>query len=62
MGFEITTSLSGSVLRVFIDYDLPQTIPARWLGRMFGRYYGRWCIRKMASDAAAQLTAVQVAW
>jgi hypothetical protein len=50
MGFELTPEPSGSRLRVFIDYDLPNDgLFARWLGSA----YARWCTRRMARDAAA---------
>lgn len=51
MGFEATPRESGSLLRVFIDYDLPASWPGRWLGRAFGTYYARWCTRTMVRDA-----------
>jgi hypothetical protein len=51
MGFELSPQGSGSMLRVFIDYALPDRGPARWLGRVFGRYYARWCTQQMVDDA-----------
>lgn len=48
IGFEIAPAQDGSLLRVFIDYELPDTLIASW----FGRYYARWCIRRMVNDAA----------
>ena len=51
MGFELSTQGQGSMLRVFIDYALPQRAPARWLGRLFGPYYARWCTQQMVDDA-----------
>jgi hypothetical protein len=51
MGFEITARADGSLLRVFIDYSLPQAWPGRWLGRLFGGYYARWCTNSMVADA-----------
>jgi hypothetical protein len=41
------------VLRVFIDYALPAGTFGRWLGRLFGASYARWCTGTMAADAAA---------
>jgi hypothetical protein len=52
MGYEITPRGEASLLRVFIDYGLPDSLPARWFGRMFGGLYARWCTRRMADDAA----------
>jgi hypothetical protein len=51
MGFEIEPQGTGSTLRVFIDYALPEAPPVRWLGRLFSRHYARWCTRRMVSDA-----------
>ena len=51
MGFELSAQGNDSVLRVFIEYALPGRGPARWLGRLFGRYYARWCTQKMVDDA-----------
>lgn len=50
MGFEITPQGNSSELRIFIDYALPESLPARWLGRMLGGWYARWCTRRMVSD------------
>jgi hypothetical protein len=57
LGFELRASGSGTALRVFIDYDLPKTGVGRWLGRLFGGRYARWCTEKMASDAVAHFRA-----
>jgi len=51
MGFELSPQGSVSMLRVFIEYALPERAPARWLARLFGRYYARWCTRQMVDDA-----------
>lgn len=52
MGFELTPKGDLSMLRVFIDYNLPSTAPGSWLGRLLGGTYARWCTKQMASDAA----------
>jgi hypothetical protein len=57
MGFEIEPRMTGSHLRVFIDYALPVTFPARWLGRILGRLYAQWCTSRMANDAAMHFEA-----
>lgn len=54
MGFKVTPSGSGSLLRVFIDYAMPSSWPARWLGRVFGGYYAHWCTQNMVNDAVRQ--------
>ena len=51
MGFELAPHGKGSMLRVFIEYALPERGLARWLGRLFGRYYARWCTQHMVDDA-----------
>ena len=51
MGFDISPRGSASLLRVFIDYALPDKGIERWLGRLFGRFYAAWCTRQMVSDA-----------
>ena len=51
MGFDIAIRESGSLLRVYIDYALPEEAPARWLGLLVGRYYARWCVQQMVNDA-----------
>jgi len=51
MGFDLSTNENGLMLRVFIDYALPERAPARWLGRLFGKYYARWCTQQMVDDA-----------
>lgn len=52
MGFEVTPTESGSRLRVFIDYELPERGIGHYLGWLFGPYYARWCTRQMVNDAA----------
>ncbi|CAG9183929.1 SRPBCC family protein [Cupriavidus pinatubonensis] len=52
LGFALSPSDGRSLLRVFIDYELPQHGLARWLGKLFGKMYARWCTEQMANDAA----------
>jgi len=52
MGFEIDPVSPGCMLEIFIDYDLGG-LPPRWLARMLGRWYARWCVSQMAKDAQA---------
>ena len=51
MGFEISAQGDASLLRVFIDYALPDAAPARWLGLLFGRFYAKWCVGQMIDGA-----------
>ena len=58
LGFALTPNGDhGSLLRVFIDYDLPHRGLSRWLGKAFGKTYARWCTERMASDAVAHFSA-----
>ena len=50
MGFELSPRSKNSMLRVFIEYELPPGPAARWLGRLLGGYYARWCTRRMVDD------------
>lgn len=49
MGLEINAENGGSRLKVFLDYELPPK--GRWLGRIFGGTYARWCVRQMLKEA-----------
>ena len=60
LGFALSPSGDRSLLRVFIDYELPQRGLARWLGRLFGRTYARWCTERMTKDAAAHFGSAAV--
>lgn len=51
MGFDIAPEGIGSRLRVFIEYDLPAW-PWRLVGLIAARFYARWCVKRMANDAA----------
>jgi len=53
MGFAISPERDGALLSVFLDYALPDSGLERWLGRVMGAWYARWCTRRMAKDAAA---------
>lgn len=52
MGFEVTPRGEHSELRVFIDYALPAGRVGRWLGRLLGPVYAKWCTERMVKDAA----------
>jgi hypothetical protein len=53
LGFAISPSGDCSLLRVFIDYELPHQGLARGLGKLFAKTYARWCVERMVNDAAA---------
>jgi hypothetical protein len=52
MGFDITPAADGSNLRVWIAYDLSPSLLGRWLGPFLAPSYARWCVGRMARDAA----------
>lgn len=54
LGFALSPSGEGSRLRVFIDYDVPHEGVSRWLGKLFGKSYARWCTEQMVKDAATE--------
>lgn len=56
MGFTIRGADGESVLRVSIDYMLPER--ARWIGTLFGGFYARWCVRQMLKDAQRNFASV----
>jgi hypothetical protein len=60
LGFTLSPSGNRSLLRVFIDYELPRQGFARWLGKLFGKTYARWCVEQMTNDAAAHLGSAAV--
>jgi uncharacterized protein YndB with AHSA1/START domain len=51
MGFELKRKGDSTLVRVFIDYGLPTTVPGSWLGRWLGGVYARWCTKQMVDDA-----------
>lgn len=52
MGFEIDPKAGESQLLVWIDYDLPDRGPGRWMPAV-AAFYGRWCVTQMVRDAVA---------
>jgi hypothetical protein len=60
MGFALSPKAGGCLLRVFIDYDLPESGAPRLLGKLFGRFYAKWCTRSMAADAAEHFRSLSV--
>ena len=47
LGFEIESNNSTSTLRVYIDYNLPQSARTRILGYLLGGVYAKWCVNQM---------------
>ncbi len=50
MGFEIIAGGGGSKLKVFIDYELPQSLGTRWLGYLFSGIYAKFCVKQILKD------------
>jgi hypothetical protein len=47
--YKMTAKISaqdiGSLLMVSIDYDVPAS--NKWLGKLFGKFYAKWCVSMM---------------
>lgn len=56
MGFQVGVEPGGSMLTVFINYALPHSGPGRWLGRLLGGFYARWCTQQMVEGAKQHFT------
>ena len=52
MGFALEPIATGARLRVWIAYTLPKSGARRLLGRLLAPAYARWCVGRMARDAA----------
>jgi hypothetical protein len=50
MAFEIVPARTGSLLRVYIDYELPNGALTRWLGWLMASFYAGWCTYRMVDD------------
>jgi hypothetical protein len=57
MGLTVMPQGTGSLLQVFIDYELPATMPTRLLGYLLGKYYANWCTRQLALDTRTHFSA-----
>ena len=60
MGFEIGVARTGQSLRVFIDYNYLRSVVGRVLAFFFARMYARWCVSRMAGDAARRFGEIAV--
>lgn len=49
LGFEITPRDDASDMRVYIDYDPPKSWKTKWLGKIFGGMYAKWCVGQMTN-------------
>lgn len=53
LGFEIRPEKDNSIFKVFIDYDLPRK---RWIGKLFGKIYAKWCVKQMIKSVKGNFT------
>ena len=56
MGFELTRNGTSSLVRVFIDYGLPNKPPGSLFGYWLGAVYARWCTSQMVMGATRHFT------
>ncbi len=56
MGWGINPEDSYSTLKVYIDYDLPESFKTRWLGYLFGKMYAKWCVNQIVNGVKAHFT------
>ena len=61
IGIEVAPENGGSRLRVFIDYEPPDGWATKWLGRIFGGMYAKWCVDQMLTGAAMNFAPVHSA-
>jgi len=54
MGVHLTLDAGGTLVRIFIDYDLPSGPVTHELGRLFGNVYARWCVDQMLDGVIQQ--------
>ena len=56
MGVELIPQGDCTVLRIFINFTLPESWPFRWFGALLGDAYARWCVNSMLRDTMACFT------
>src|SRR5262249_15168566 len=59
MSVRIEPRGDSSNVTIGIDYRLPTDRPMRWLGRLFGPMYARWCVQQMARDLVNEFGAAR---
>lgn len=47
MGFTVTPQDRGSLIGMYIDYDMPGGLAGRVLGSLLAGTYADWCLRKI---------------
>ena len=56
MSVTIKEQGDGSHVTIAIDYALPAKVALRWLARLLGPAYARWCVRQMILDLAREFS------
>lgn len=62
LGFKVSPKEEKALLKVYIDYNLPQTLISNILGRVFGGIYAKWCVEKMATDTQKHFISYQASF
>jgi hypothetical protein len=52
MGVELSPDGGGTLLRVWIDYELSASAVERWLTRPLAAWFARWCVHRIVTDVA----------
>lgn len=53
LGFEIKPEKEYSIMKVYIDYDLPKPFFTKLLGLLFGDIYAKWCVKQMINRVSS---------
>ena len=59
LGFQLTRKPLNTECLTFIDYGLPERGLGKWLGLLLGERYARWCVERMAQDAARHFSGMR---
>lgn len=57
MGIDIRSQGDHSLMRVYIDYDLPTK--NAWLGKLFSAWYAKWCVEQMLNGARTHFSSTK---
>ena len=52
LGLEIASDKNYSILKIYIDYNLPKGFATKLLGLVFADFYAKWCVHQMLQDTA----------
>jgi len=56
LGFELKPRDNGSLLKVYIDYNLPKSSKTRLLGILLSQMYAKWCVQQMLHGVEEHFT------